>query len=49
MEDAGNFKDVIIVATHNWLWLAGALGLGVIVGWTTCRPDPARRGSVSAK
>ncbi len=45
MEDAGNFKDVIIVATHNWLWLTAALALGIVVGWTTCRPDTPRRTS----
>jgi hypothetical protein len=49
MNDFWNFKDVMIVATHNWLWLSLALGLGVVVGWLSCaaaappgRPPPER-------
>ena len=36
MSDFWNFKDVVIVATHNWLWLSLALGLGMVVGWLSC-------------
>jgi len=36
MSDFWNFKDVAIVATHNWLWLSLALGLGMVVGWLSC-------------
>lgn len=35
MEDFWNFKDSWIVVEHNWIWLAIALGLGVVVGWRT--------------
>ena len=38
MSDFLNFKDVLIVATHNVLWLSLALVLGVVVGWLSCRP-----------
>ena len=38
MNDFWNFKDMMIVATHNWLWLSLALGLGVVVGWLSCTP-----------
>ncbi|HEX2429523.1 MAG TPA: hypothetical protein VHK03_01985 [Aestuariivirgaceae bacterium] len=36
MSDFWNFKDIVIVASHNWLWLSLALGLGVVVGWLSC-------------
>lgn len=37
MEDFFNFKDSLVVAQDNLLWLILALVLGVIVGWVTCR------------
>ena len=42
MSDLLNFKDVLIVATHNWLWLSLALVLGVAVGWLSCMPAAGR-------
>jgi hypothetical protein len=42
MSDFWNFKDVLIVATHNWLWLSLALVLGVVVGWLSCTATPVR-------
>ena len=41
MSDLLTFKDVLIVATHNWLWLSLALVLGVAVGWLSCTPAAA--------
>ena len=41
MSDFLNFKDVLIVATHNWLWLSLALALGLVVGWLSCTPASA--------
>ncbi len=40
--DFWNFKDAMIVASHNWPWLLAALVLGLIVGWVTCRRVDAR-------
>jgi hypothetical protein len=42
MSDLWNFKDVVIVATHNWLWLSLALVLGVVVGWLSCTATAPR-------
>ena len=49
MSDFWNFKDVVIVATHNWPWLSLTLALGVVVGWLSCtaavpsgQPPPER-------
>lgn len=36
MTDFWNFKDALIVAQSNWMWLLLALAIGVIVGWVTC-------------
>lgn len=36
MTDFWNFKDALIVAQSNWLWLLIALAIGLIVGWITC-------------
>ena len=36
MIDFWNFKDAMVVAQANLLWLALALVLGIIVGWITC-------------
>jgi hypothetical protein len=45
MSEFWNFKDVLIVATHNWLWLSLALGLGVVVGWLSCTAAPVQENS----
>jgi len=36
MTDFWNFKDAMIVAQDNWMWLLLALVVGIIVGWVTC-------------
>ena len=36
MTDFWNFKDAMIVAQSNWMWLLLALVIGIIVGWVTC-------------
>lgn len=36
MTDFWNFKDALIVASSNWMWLLMALIIGLIVGWVTC-------------
>jgi hypothetical protein len=45
MSEFWNFKDVLIVATHNWLWLSLALVLGVVVGWLSCTATPVQENS----
>jgi len=46
MVDFWNFKDVLVVAQANFLWLAMALVLGLIVGWMTCvRSDDTSEGN----
>ena len=37
MTDLWNFKDTVVVASENWVWLLVALALGVVIGWSTCR------------
>jgi len=45
MTDFWNFKDALVVAQANWMWLLLALVIGLIVGWVTCaRQDDARIG-----
>jgi len=36
MTDFWNFKDALVVAQSNLMWLALALVIGLIVGWITC-------------
>jgi len=36
MTDFWNFKDTMVVAQSNWMWLILALVLGLIIGWMTC-------------
>lgn len=39
--NAWNFNDAMLVASHNWYWLAAALAVGLVVGWVTCRSADA--------
>lgn len=41
--DFWNFKDLMIVASHNWLWVLLALILGLVVGWITCRHEDQKQ------
>ena len=36
MTDFWNFKDAMVVAQNNLMWLVLALVIGLIVGWITC-------------
>ncbi len=36
MAEFWKFEDALVVAQYNWTWLAGALVIGLIVGWLTC-------------
>ena len=39
MTDFWNFKDAMVVAQNNLMWLVLALILGLIIGWVTCTPQ----------
>lgn len=47
MVDFWNFKDSLMVAQSNWLWLLLALVIGLIVGWITCRRHDENEKGVS--
>ena len=36
MTEFWKFKDALIVAQSNWMWLLLALIIGIVVGWVTC-------------
>lgn len=36
MNELWNFKDALVVAQANLMWLLAALALGIVVGWITC-------------
>lgn len=36
MNELWNFKDAMVVAQSNLMWLLAALLLGIFVGWLTC-------------
>ncbi len=45
MTDFWNFKDALVVAQANMMWLILALIIGLIVGWITCtRQDDSNVG-----
>ena len=36
MNEFWNFKDALIVAQENIVWMILALVIGIVVGWITC-------------
>ena len=40
--DFWNFKDAMVVAQENWIWLLLALAIGIVTGWISCRRSTGR-------
>jgi hypothetical protein len=42
MADFWNFHASWYVAEQNWFWLLVTLGIGIVVGWMVCEPEPRK-------